>query len=90
MTTIVAVHGTNDSGAAVAKPINEGQWWQRDSFFALGLQSLLKNREAPVTFEPLVWDGENSEHVRPPAQCRERSLPGRIGRTGHRQHLHRL
>jgi hypothetical protein len=47
---------------------NNLAWWQPDSSFAREVQSLLLSdsptTDAPVTIEPFIWSGENSEVAR--------------------------
>jgi hypothetical protein len=71
--TIVTVHGTfahvgSDAGAAAPAAnaaASELWWWQPGSVFARDLQALVETAgggpSVPVTIQPFVWSGDNSE-----------------------------
>ncbi len=70
MATIITVHGTfahgSEAAASDATPTSERAWWQPESAFAGEMKSLLVGSGGsapgtPVTVEPFVWSGENSE-----------------------------
>lgn len=59
MATIFTVHGTNASGPA------EGEkWWQKGSPFEAQLRTLVESDDGQLAFDPIIWDGENSETSR--------------------------
>jgi hypothetical protein len=59
MATIVTVHGTNASGPA------EGEsWWQKGGPFERDLRKWVQSEANDLQFEPLIWDGRNSEASR--------------------------
>jgi hypothetical protein len=56
MPTIVSVHGTFADG-----PEEGDQWWQRGSPFERHLLECVEAKEGILSFQPLLWDGRNSE-----------------------------
>ena len=59
MATIITVHGT-----AAAGP-EEGQaWWQKGSVFEKHIQELVESEDGALAFEPVSWNGANSETAR--------------------------
>jgi hypothetical protein len=72
MATIVTVHGTfahTNSEPDSSTSASDLSWWQADSAFARDVQALVESNggggaPAPVTIEPFVWSGENSEVAR--------------------------
>ena len=59
MATIFTVHGTNASG-----PEEGTSWWQRGSPFQRHVRELVEPVSGELKFQPIVWDGENSESSR--------------------------
>jgi len=59
MAKIVAVHGTFASG-----PLEGRKWWQRGSDFTRRLSQLVEAEDGPLTIQPYVRDGQNSETSR--------------------------
>lgn len=59
MAKIVTVHGTFASG-----PPEGSKWWQRTSPFTAQLQQWVESDDGPVSIEPHIWDGSNSEAAR--------------------------
>ena len=59
MTTILAVHGTysfdSESGT---------KWFQKGSPFEARLRELIEPESGSLTYQPFIWDGENSETSR--------------------------
>ena len=59
MATIITVHGTGATGA------EEGEaWWQKGSPFEKHINELVESEDGILTFQPLIWDGANSEASR--------------------------
>ena len=59
MPTIISVHGTFTDGS------EEGaQWWQRGSSFECHLRECLEAESGTLCFQPLLWNGHNSEETR--------------------------
>jgi hypothetical protein len=56
MATIITVHGTNATG-----PEFGDRWWQKGSPFETHLRSLVGSEDSDLKYEPLIWDGANSE-----------------------------
>jgi hypothetical protein len=54
--TIVSIHGTYAAG-----PEAGDQWWQRGSPFERRLRECIEATEGAISFQPLLWDGHNSE-----------------------------
>lgn len=65
MATIFAVHGTFASG-----PEEGPAWWQRGSAFESDLRRLVEADDGTLLFQPVVWDGANSEASRRVAAAR--------------------
>ena len=59
MTTIFSVHGTFSSG-----PDTGEQWWQKESPFQQRLLTLVEAEHGEISYQPHIWDGENSETSR--------------------------
>lgn len=59
MAVIITVHGTNDSGETTG----EG-WWQRGGALHRDLERLVVAKTEKFSFEPLKWNGKNSEDSR--------------------------
>ena len=59
MATIVTVHGTNASG-----PERGTKWWQKQSPFEQHLRELVESDDGELHYQPLIWDGANSESSR--------------------------
>jgi hypothetical protein len=64
MATIITVHGTNNTGPTDAPIQGQGYWWQRDGFFERCIRELVGPEHGELKFEPLVWNGDNSEIAR--------------------------
>jgi hypothetical protein len=59
MPTIISIHGTFTDGS------EEGaQWWQRGSFFECHLRECVEAESGTLCFQPLLWNGHNSEETR--------------------------
>lgn len=59
MTTIISIHGTFTDGS------EEGaQWWQRGSSFECHLRECIEVEGGSLRFQPLLWNGHNSEETR--------------------------
>lgn len=56
MPTIVSIHGTYAAGSEAGE-----QWWQRGSPFERHLRECLEAKDGALSFDPLLWDGHNSE-----------------------------
>jgi hypothetical protein len=54
--TIVSIHGTYAAG-----PEAGDQWWQRGSPFERHLRECIEPKEGALSFDPLQWEGHNSE-----------------------------
>ena len=59
MATLITVHGTFATG-----PIEGRSWWQYGSPFTMRLAMLLQADSDPITLDPFVWNGLNSESAR--------------------------
>lgn len=59
MATIVTVHGTGATGEAQGS-----RWWQRGSPCEARLRELVQGSDGEFKYEPLIWDGKNSETSR--------------------------
>lgn len=60
MATIITVHGTGATG-----PESGDKWWQRGSEFEKHVRELVESSNgAPLTLQPHIWDGHNSETSR--------------------------
>jgi hypothetical protein len=67
MATIITVHGTGATGP------EEGQaWWQKGSEFENHIRELVESEDGTLNFQPMVWDGANSEISRRSAAARLR------------------
>ncbi|MGH1417537.1 MAG: hypothetical protein ACRBCJ_01625 [Hyphomicrobiaceae bacterium] len=73
MATVFAVHGTfaHDKGtsevgsgeASVGKSADKA-WWEKGSEFERDLVELVSSDDGTLEFEPVIWDGANSEKSR--------------------------
>lgn len=59
MATIVTVHGTGATGEAQGS-----RWWQKGSPCEARLRELVQSADGELKYEPLIWDGKNSETSR--------------------------
>ncbi len=60
MTTIITVHGTNDTSE-----LDQGeQWWQKGSPFQTEIDALVRSSDGPIKWDVFHWDGRNSEKSR--------------------------
>lgn len=59
MATIITVHGTNASG-----PVEGQSWWQKGGALERDLHRWVQAEAGELQFEPLIWDGRNSEASR--------------------------
>ncbi|MBM3562469.1 MAG: hypothetical protein FJX48_04750 [Alphaproteobacteria bacterium] len=59
MPTIVPIHGTFAAG-----PEEGDQWWQRGSPFERHFRECIEANEGDLSFQPLHWNGKNSEDSR--------------------------
>jgi hypothetical protein len=59
MTTILTVHGTFSSA-----PESGTKWFQKGSPFEARLRELIEPESGSLTYQPFIWDGENSETSR--------------------------
>jgi triacylglycerol esterase/lipase EstA (alpha/beta hydrolase family) len=59
MATIITVHGTGATGP------EEGEaWWQKGSAFENHIRELVEGEDGTLDFQPVLWDGANSEASR--------------------------
>jgi hypothetical protein len=68
MPTIISIHGTK-LGQTRKSPITDGseegaQWWQRGSSFERHLRECVEAESGSLCFQPLLWNGRNSEETR--------------------------
>jgi hypothetical protein len=59
MATLVTVHGTGATGEETGP-----KWWQKSSAFEKSLRDLIQASDGPISYEQLIWDGNNSETSR--------------------------
>jgi hypothetical protein len=59
MTTILTVHGTFSTGSESGP-----HWFQKNSPFEARLRELIEAESGTLTYQPFIWDGENSETSR--------------------------
>ena len=59
MATIITVHGTGATG-----PEHGDRWWQKGSTFEKHLRELVESQDGELKYEPMIWDGANSETAR--------------------------
>ena len=59
MATLVTVHGTGATGEECGP-----KWWQKTSAFEKSLRDLIQASDGPISYEQLIWDGNNSETSR--------------------------
>lgn len=59
MATIVTVHGTFASGEETGQ-----KWWQKGSPFEGELRKHVEANTGNLTWQPVIWDGQNSETSR--------------------------
>ena len=59
MSTILTVHGTFSTGSEAGD-----KWFQKGSPFEAHCRRLVEAEHGAITFQPFIWDGENSETSR--------------------------
>ena len=59
MATIIAVHGTFATGEETGD-----KWWQKNSECEKALREFVQGNATPLSYESLIWDGDNSETSR--------------------------
>ena len=59
MATIIAVHGTFATGEETGD-----KWWQKNSECEKALREFVQGNATPLSYEQLIWDGDNSETSR--------------------------
>ena len=59
MATIIAVHGTFATGEETGD-----KWWQKNSECEKALREFVQGSATPLSYEQLIWDGDNSETSR--------------------------
>jgi hypothetical protein len=82
MATIITVHGTGATGP------EEGQaWWQKGSAFEQHIRELVESEDGTLNFQPMVWDGNNSEASRRVAAAKLYDVAKQLEREGQKYSL---